>query len=90
MTTFTWKDVLVAEQRHKDLLEHAKQAREAAPRLQTQQGLSFSARWLYAFGEQLVSWGCRLQARYRQVLPQRSATSQCEPHVVHSAMPGHI
>ena len=87
MLTFTGKDVLVAEQRQKDMIEQAEHARQVRQELSQAQGLSLSSRWLYVFGEQLVSWGCRLQARYRQALPQRGVSSRCETPVVRSAIP---
>ena len=90
MLTFTGKDVLVAEQRRKDMIELAEQARQIREELSYQKGLSLSSRWLFAFGEQLVSWGCRLQARYLRALPQRGVSSRCETPVVRSAIPKHI
>ena len=85
MLTFTWRDVLVAEERHKDMLERAKRARELRLMQKDQQSLSLSARWLFAFGEQLVNWGCGLQAHYRQVAPQLGTTSRCDSPAVGSA-----
>jgi len=87
MLTFTGKAVLVAEQRQRDMVAQVEQARlEVKPA----QGNSLSSRWLYVFGEQLVSWGCRLQTRYRRSLPQLGDSSRCDAPAVRSAVPRHI
>jgi hypothetical protein len=62
---FTWNDVLVQEERRKDLLREAEEyrlarlvlaGRERRPRLYYR-----ALTWL---GRRLVAWGYRLQARY--------------------------
>lgn len=66
MWIFTWKDVLVAEQRYKDMIAQAEEQRWARMETGGSADPGIRARWLYAFGERLVVWGCRLQARYQR------------------------
>ncbi len=90
MLNYTWGAELAEEQRRQELLDYAEQTRDYPLKQNNRRGMSFSSRWLYAFGEQLVSWGCRLQARYRQVLPQPGVTSHCDSLVSRTTLPRHI
>ncbi|MQC27112.1 MAG: hypothetical protein DWG76_06670 [Chloroflexi bacterium] len=69
---FTWKDVLVEEQRRKDMIERSEAARMEflleEPDSATREGMRPRDRWLFALGEQLVRIGCRMQARTRKLV----------------------
>ena len=88
MLTFTGKDILVAKQRQIDMVEQAQQALDK--RASQTVSLSLGSRWMFAIGEQLVSWGCSLQSRYRQVLPQRNVAGRCDNTLASKVIPGHI
>jgi hypothetical protein len=88
MLTFTGKDELVARQRQMDMVEQAQRANDK--RASQTVELSLGSRWMFAFGEQLVNWGCRLQTRYQLVLPQRNVASRCDNTLASKVIPGHI
>ncbi len=87
MLSFTWKDVIVAEEHQKEMLQDAEKRYEARLLRVSGGGSRIMAGWIVAFGEQLVSWGCRLQARYRIAVPLREAAGRCEQSVHRSAAP---
>jgi hypothetical protein len=68
MTMVTWKDLLVGEQRYKEMIERSQRAKWGLTFIEQSSQASTTDRWLYALGEQLVRWGCRLQARTRKVM----------------------
>jgi hypothetical protein len=68
----TWRDVLVEEQRRKDLVERSQKENWGLTFMELHQTDSaqkrISDRWLYALGAHLVRWGSRLQARTRRTV----------------------
>ena len=90
MMNYTWGAELAEEQRRQEMVDYAEQVRNYPLNQNDRRVMSVSSRWLYAFGEQLVSWGCRLQARYRQVIPQQGAAHRCDSLGSHSTLPRHI
>ncbi len=53
---------MAQEQRRRELIEETERQRLA--RLVSKNETTFYQLWLGRLGEQLVKWGCRLQARY--------------------------
>ena len=58
----TWEEPIVREQHRRELIEEI--GRQRLARLVSKNEMAFYQLLLGRFGEQLVKWGCRLQARY--------------------------
>jgi len=68
----TWTDILVREQRRRELLKEANHWR-LARQVSNRETASYQL-LLARLGEQLVKWGCRLQAKYGTLAEASNST----------------
>ncbi len=89
MLNYTWSAELAEQERRQDMLDYAEEQRRYPLAKSAGGNNKLLSRWLYALGEQLVTWGCRLQARYRQVVPN-GKKSRCNSPMLGTTQPRQI
>ena len=75
----SWSDIIAHQERYADLLREAERERLVRQVLAGREGRDrFYCRGLTWLGRNLVTWGCRLQARYSAATAVVPA-SRCQP-----------